>query len=87
MEVSIFHCAVMGFGDGIHEAVPHTCFPPSDEAIVAGSVRPVSLRQMAPWRTRSQHPEDTVEHLAVVDARHSSHVGQQWLDRALFEVS
>jgi hypothetical protein len=27
---------IMGLGDGIHEAVPNTCFAPSDNAIGAG---------------------------------------------------
>src|SRR5262245_49943763 len=56
---------IMGLGDGIHEAVPNTCFAPSDKAIVAGGAWAVPLWQIAPWRTGSQHPEDAVQHAAV----------------------
>lgn len=81
------HLTIMDFGDGVHEAVPHTCFPPSHEAIVAGGAWAISLRQVSPWSSRSQHPEDTVEHPTVVDTRHTTRfVGEMRLDRAPFEV-
>ena len=62
---------IMGLGDGIHEAVPNTCFAPSDKAIVAGGAWAVPLWQIAPWRTGSQHPE----------------VGEKRFDHAPFGVS
>jgi hypothetical protein len=86
--VDHLHLTVMGFGDGIHEAVPHTCFPPSDKAIVARGSWAVSLWQIAPRRTGSQHPEDAVQHAPIIDTGHASRfVGQQRLDHAPFEVS
>jgi hypothetical protein len=63
---------IMGLGDGIHEAVPNTCFAPSDKAIVAGGAWAVPLWQIAPWRTGSQHLEDAVQHAAVIHARHAT---------------
>lgn len=45
---------------GIHQQVPHTCFPPSHETVVAGGARAVSLRQVTPRCTRPKHPEDAV---------------------------
>jgi hypothetical protein len=48
--------AIMGLGDGIHEAVPNTCFAPSDKAIVAGGAWAVPLWQIAPWRNRIAAP-------------------------------
>lgn len=76
--------AVMAFGDGVHEAVPHTCFTPSDKAIVAGGAGAVSLWQIAPLRTGSQHPEDAVQHAAIVYAR--QHLGQERLDHKPFGI-
>src|SRR5262245_24342235 len=68
---------IMGLGDGIHEAVPNTCFAPSDKAIVAGGAWAVPLWQIAPWRTGSQHPEDAVQHAAVIHARHPACLARQ----------
>jgi hypothetical protein len=74
---------IMGLGDGIHEAVPNTCFAPSDKAIVAGGAWAVPLWQIAPWRTGSQHPEDAVQHAAVIHARHATgFVGEKRFDGA-----
>lgn len=78
----------MGGGDGPHHPIPHARFPPSYKAVVAGGARTIALGQIAPRRTGSQHPEDAVQHPAVIDARHASGlVGQQRLDHAPFEVS
>ena len=52
--------AIVRGGDGIHHPIPDTGLPPSHEAVVAGGAWTVALRQIAPWRTGSQHPEDTV---------------------------
>jgi hypothetical protein len=41
--VDHLHLAVMDFGDSVHEAVPHACFPPSDEAIVTGGAWTIPL--------------------------------------------
>jgi hypothetical protein len=80
--------AIMGLGDGIHEAVPNTCFAPSDKAIVAGGAWAVPLGQIAPWRTGSQHPEDAVQHAAVIHARHATgFVGEKRFDHASCGIS
>ena len=79
--------AVRRDGDGVHQPVPDARFAPSHEAIVAGGARAIALGQIAPRRTGPQHPEDAVQHAAVIDARHASRlVGQQRLDHAPFEV-
>ena len=78
----------MGLGDGIHEAVPNTCFAPSDKAIVAGETWAVPLWQIAPWRTGSQHPEDAAQHSAVIHARHATgFVEEKRFDHAPFGVT
>jgi hypothetical protein len=79
--------AVVGGGEGLHHPLPDTRLPPSHEAIVAGGARAVTLGQVAPWRTGSQHPEDAVQHAPIVDARYASwFVGQQRLDHTPLEV-
>lgn len=78
--------AITRGGDRIHHPIPDARFPPSHEAPVAGGARAVALRQAAPRRTRTQHPEDAVQHTPVIDARHASwFVGQQRLNYAPFE--
>ncbi len=85
--VDHLYVAVVGGGHGIHQSVPHTCFPPSNEAIVAGGARTIALGYVAPWCTGSQHLEDAVQHAAVIDARHASRlIGQKRLDHAPLEV-
>lgn len=82
LDVAVVRCA-----DGVHQSVPYARLPPSIEAVLAGGARAVTLRRVAPWRTRPQHPEDAVQHAPVVDARHASwFVGQQRLDHAPPEV-
>jgi hypothetical protein len=82
LDVAVMRCA-----DNVHQPVPHACLSPSHEAIVAGGTRTITLGQVAPWRTRSQHPEDAVQHAAVIHARHASRlVGQQRLDHAPLEI-
>ncbi len=77
----------MGGGDGVHHPIPHPGLPPSHEAVVTGGARAIALRQVSPRRTRSQHPEDAVQHAAVIDAWDASRlVGQQRLDHAPLEI-
>ena len=79
--------AVVRDSDGVHQPVPHARLPPSHEAVVTGGAWAIALRQVAPRCTRPQYPEDAVQHVAVIDARHSSRlVGQQRLDNAPLEV-
>lgn len=47
----------------------------------------LALRQVAPWRSRPEHPEGPVQHALVIDARYASWlVGQERLDHAPLEV-
>ena len=79
--------AIMSGGDGVHHPIPHAGLPPSHEAVVAGGARAVAFWQVTPRCAGSQHPEDAVQHAAIIDARHASgFIGQQWLDHAPFEV-
>jgi len=79
--------AVVSGGDGIHQPTPYARLPPSHEAVVAGGARAVALGQVTPRRTGAQHPEDAVQHAAIIDARHASGlVGQQRLDHTPLEV-
>lgn len=64
--------AIVQGGDGVHHPIPHAGLPPSHEAVVAGGARTVAFGQVTPWRTRSKHPENAVQHAAVIDARYTS---------------
>ena len=59
--------AVIGLRKRVHDAVPHTGLAPVDEAIVAGRVWAVAFRQVAPRCTRTQDPENAVQHPPVVN--------------------
>jgi hypothetical protein len=85
--VDHLHLAVVGFHDGVHQAVPDAILAPAVEAIVGRRVRPVSLGKIAPGCTGAQNPEDTVENLAVVLRLHSPPPRrQERLDDAPLEV-
>lgn len=64
--------AVVRGSDCIHQPVPDARLSPSHEAVVASGARAISFRQVTPWRTGSQHPEDAVQHAAIIDAGHAS---------------
>lgn len=73
--------------DGIHHPVPDACFPPSHKAVIAGGARAIAFGENAPWRTGAQHPEDAVQHAAIINARHTSRlIGQKRFDYAPLEV-
>lgn len=74
--------------DGIHHSVPHSGFLPSYEvAIVRSGCRDISLWQVAPRRTGSQHPEDAVQYATIIDTRNASRfVRQQWLDHEPLKI-
>ncbi len=85
--LSIIWMSVVRGADGGHQPVPHACLPPSHEPVVAGGARAIALGQVAPWRTKAQHPEDAVQRAAVIDARHSPGlVGRERFDHAPLEV-
>ncbi|MBB5984198.1 hypothetical protein HNP60_000172 [Sphingobium sp. B1D3A] len=79
--------AIVRGGDGIHHPIPDARRSPSHEAVVAGRSRAIAFGQIALRCTRAQHPEYTVEHTAIIDARHASRlVGQKRFDHAPLEV-
>ena len=85
--VDHLYVAIVGSGDGVHHPIPYARFSSAHEAIVTGGTRAITLRQIAPWRTGTQHPEDTVQNAAIIDARNTSRlVGQQRLNDASLEV-
>src|SRR5215467_9379635 len=81
------HLAIMGGDHRLHQAVPDAGFAPAVEAIVDRRRRPVAFRHVGPWCSRSQHPEDAVQHPTVIDPRHTAWlVRQQRLDHLPLEV-
>ena len=85
--VDHLHLAVVRLHDGIHQAVPDARFAPAIEAVVGGRVRPVSLRQIAPWRACAQHPKDAVENATILAWLAASTArGQKRLDDTPLEV-
>ena len=61
--------------------------PPANEAIVAGGVRAEVVRQIAPWRARSQDPEDAIEDATVIHSRHAARlIRQHGLDSSPFII-
>lgn len=79
--------AVVRGADSIHQVVPHARRPPSSEAVVAGRARAIALGQVAPRSTGAEHPEDAVQHTAIIDARDAPRfVGQERFDHAPLEV-
>jgi hypothetical protein len=57
----------MGLGEGFHNAVPDACRPPANKTVVAGRIRPKTLRQITPRCAGAQYPENAVEDTSVVD--------------------
>ena len=55
-----------------HDAAPDTSPPPAHEAIVASSVWAKRLRQIAPWRSRSQDPEGAIEDATIIHPGHAA---------------
>lgn len=85
--VDHLNVTVVRGGNSVHHPIPNTRLPPSHEAAVARRARTIALRQVAPRRSRAQHPENAVQHAPIIDARHASgFIRQQWLDNAPFEI-
>jgi hypothetical protein len=85
--INHLHLAVVRRDDGIHQPVPDACFSRTVEAIVGSRIRPVPLGQIAPRRTRAQHPEDTVENPAILLRLRPTPIHrQQRLDNAPLEI-
>src|SRR5207302_10298728 len=75
--INHLHGCIMACGQRIHELVPHASPAPANKAIVAGGVWAEVVRQIAPWRTRTQDPEDAIEHAAVVYTRNAARLVRQ----------
>ena len=85
--VDHLYFAVVRFDDGVHQAIPDARLAPAIEAVVGRRIRPVTLGQIAPWRARSQHPENAVQNPAIVARFGASSVHRQKrLDDAPLEV-
>ena len=59
--VDHLHRNVLSPGECAHDLRPDTSSSPANETIVAGRVGAKVVRQVAPWRPRSQDPEDAIE--------------------------
>ena len=70
--VDHLHGGIMGAGQCAHKLGPHARPSPANEAIVAGGVRAEVVRQIAPWRARSQDPEDAIEDATVIHSWHAA---------------
>jgi len=62
---------------GSEDAVPDACLAPSVEAIVAGRIGAIAVRQITPRRSRPQDPEDAVQHAPVVYPRDTARLVRQ----------
>ena len=85
--VDHLHLAVVSHRDRGHNPVEHARFAPTDESVVARRPRPKRRRQGPPRRPGSEHPEDPIQHAAVVNTRlPTGLVRQQRLDHAPLEI-
>jgi hypothetical protein len=78
---------IMGVGECIYDTTPHAGPPPANEAVVASGIGTERIRQIAPWCSGSQDPENAIENTTVIHPRNSTRlVGQHRLDRGPFIV-
>jgi hypothetical protein len=70
--VDLLHSSVMSAGERAHDLGPDARSSPANEAIVASGVWAELLRQVAPWRSRSQDPENAVEDAMVIHPWHAA---------------
>lgn len=79
--------AVVGFRNGLQKLVPDAGFAPPDEAIVAGRLGSIPFRDVRQRRTRSEPPEDSVQHPMVIDTGNAARpVLQQRIDDRPFGI-
>src|SRR5262245_47432714 len=67
----------MGGGQRVHDATPDASPSPANEAVVASGVRTEVIRQVAPWCSRTQDPEDAIENTPVVHPWHATRLIRQ----------
>ena len=75
--VDHLHCRIMGHGQCVHDPAPDTSPPPANEAVVASGIRTEVIRQVAPWCSGSQHPEDAIEDTPVVHPWYAARLVRQ----------
>src|SRR5262245_27245244 len=75
--VDHLHSGIMGIGQRTHKFGPHTRASPANEPIVARRVRTEDVRQVAPWRPRSQYPENTIEDATVIHSWYAARLIRQ----------
>ena len=61
-------------GEGFEDAPQHAGADPLLKPAVAGLIRRIAVRQVSPWCSRSQNPQDAVEHRTVLPPRAPSTV-------------
>src|SRR5271170_7808971 len=80
-------CRIMRGSERSHDLSPDASPSPTNEAVVAGGVRAVAVREITPRRARPQDPKDAVQNTAVIQARIATRlVRQHWLDGGPFIV-
>src|SRR5580704_8725615 len=68
---------IMGSRKRIYDTAPDTSPPPTDEAVVARSVRTKHLGKITPRCSGAQDPEDTIEDTTVVYPRNATRLVRQ----------
>lgn len=85
--VDHLHLGVFPMRYGSLDTTPNACATPTHEAIVAGGVGTVSLRQITPRCSRSQNPENAVQDTPVILTRDVSRFARKdWCDQPPFGV-
>jgi hypothetical protein len=62
----------MSAGECAHDLGPDARSSPANEAIVTSGVWTEVVRQVAPWRPRSQDPEDAIKDTTVIHPWHTA---------------
>jgi hypothetical protein len=75
--VDHLHGGVMGASQSVHDLGPDTSTPPANETIVAGGIGAEADGQVAPWRARSQDPEDAIENTTIIHPGHAARLARQ----------
>lgn len=75
--VDHLHRRIMSGGQRVHDAAPDASPPPANEAVVASGRRTEVIRQVAPWCSGSQDPEDAIKDTPVVHPRHATRLVRQ----------
>ncbi len=78
----------MGFDNGIHQLIPDAGLAPPIEAVISRRIGAVTLWQITPRRTRSQHPENAVQYGPVIFTARPRPTGRQdWFDDTPLKIA